>query len=248
MITSNTPDLHSTKEVWLLDSFFSKYPPQRGGWYNTDIQKWKSQYEIWQHADSLLLKTANDHELFCAIAQLNRAIEFRDNLLVELYNLKKIPGFQKLENKHEIMEELGIIKQVMKAKLNDIRNKTMHSADYESPTLNVCKELSEFTWYYLRSTDTLVAQPSTEIKANDGLDEQEEWAEIAVCTKSWKINIRGKFSKHSLSFTQNPDNYCGKITIDFIKPPDNQGLYYLSGVIHPPGLTQKFIKAYFAAI
>ncbi len=155
---------------------------------------WRRQYEIWTHADRILSSASpSEHDLACVLFQLNRAVDFRDKILDEVYAFRKIPIRLTSNNKHEIMENLGIIKTQLKIKLDLMRNRLMHLRTEPPPPLAVCKELSEFTWYYLKTTDRLAQQSVCDLGFSYWSDPQ-SLSTLTVFFKagSWDLCVVGK--------------------------------------------------------
>jgi hypothetical protein len=155
---------------------------------------WRKQYEIWMHAKDLLDKLAPaEQDCAAALFQLSRAVEFRDKLLAEIYPFKRIPGLPKGLKQHEIMCQLGLILPLMKSKLDAIRNQLMHRPGVTAPPLDVCRELMEFTWYYLRSTDRLCSMPVDYFTVNYSTesDAPVHFLSWRVVRPSWTILVSG---------------------------------------------------------
>jgi hypothetical protein len=231
--------------IWLDKNFLSNDAQFAVG---TPSESWKEQYVIYNHAESILKKNPNEHDLACAIFQLNRAVDFREKLLNKHYNFKKIQGMQG-KKQHEIMVELGIIKPLLKTKLDKIRNTIMHSADCPVPIFKDVMELAEFTWYFLKSTDFLVSKQADMIGFNAGCNgDNGEWAEVEFDTKTWQIRIRGYFFNSSLSDVAKHDTI--ELTID-----ENNKFQRELGVIiwdeivlGPEKAIHELIKKYFTAL
>lgn len=128
-------------------------------------------YEIWDYADALVRTPRGPEDYASAIINFKRAIEFRDQILDSIYNFESIPGAvvikRELKNKHDakhdIMSALGLMRPTMKESLRKLRNGLIHDASCAVPDTEVCQRLSDFTWYYLRSTDFIAAQPVEKI-------------------------------------------------------------------------------------
>ncbi len=45
-----------------------------------------------------------------------------------------------------------------------MRNRQVHWESESPPSLEVCRELAEFVWYYLKTTDRLAQQAASELK------------------------------------------------------------------------------------
>ena len=210
-----------------------------------EAEDWQQQYEIYNHAESILGKNPENHDLACAVFQLNRAIDFREKFLNKQYNFKKIPGF-KNNKQHEIMHMLGIIKPLLKTKLDKIRNKVMHSAEYPIPKLSEVAELTEFTWYFLKSTDLIASRKADGISFNDcNLTQDEEWAEASFDLDKWEIDIHGQFFNQNI--TSEYSEQAIEVQIKKIKKQEKTT--YISGkLLDSDSKIQDIIKSYFAAL
>jgi len=118
---------------------------------------WKQAYVIWSHANEIL--NVSNNYLFCvdAVSTLKRAIDHRIKLLFEIYRFKDIPIKEKPSGHYEILHHFGIIRSRMLKKLIEIRNKIEHEGAFP-PDEETCRDYTELTWYFLRSTDFLVRQ------------------------------------------------------------------------------------------
>jgi hypothetical protein len=112
-------------------------------------------YEIWRHSESLLRGDLSREHRADIVVNLNRAIGVRLKTPNELYMFKKIPPRRSKVHVVEEMAELGIIRPILLKHITDLRNAVEHQ-DKIPPEASRCSELAEFTWYFLRSTDTLV--------------------------------------------------------------------------------------------
>jgi len=91
-----------------------------------------------------------------AVKSLREAVEHRVKAFEEKFSLSKLPYKEKKEKKpYDDLYELGIIQPIMLKKLNDIRNTITHEQKYPSGKEKAAiTELLEFTWYFIRSTDS----------------------------------------------------------------------------------------------
>jgi hypothetical protein len=134
------------------------------------------------------------------VIQLNRAVDFRDKLLDSKYHFKSIPGGLRT-NKHAIMAELGLMKPYMKTRLDEIRNMVEHRDEAAPVSVQTCRELSDFVWYYLRWTDSLACRCQTEI----AFDKEGLWVDTGCFLECefefepWQFTIRGTVPGTSVS-------------------------------------------------
>jgi hypothetical protein len=112
---------------------------------------------MWRHADRILATGADELARTDAISALKRAVAHRVRSLVDLYSLDLVPVSEKPKRKQELLAYLGLLRQEMLRRLIEIRNAVEHE-DAPPPELLTCRELAEFTWYFLRSTERYVRQ------------------------------------------------------------------------------------------
>lgn len=205
-----------------------------------DLEDWKRQYEIYRHAESILDNRPGEHDLACAIFQLNRAIDFREKHLNKQYSFRKIPGLHG-KKQHEAMSDLGIIKPVLKSKLDKIRNNVMHTAGYPTPKISEVTELLEFTWYFLKSTD-LIASRTAETLLFNGASEY--WLEVSFNLPSWEIELRGRLARNNLSLEAT--NQSTEVMVSMLREEDAT-TYFAGKLLGPVSAAQTLIKAYFSA-
>lgn len=121
---------------------------------------WRTPYSYQSHAENLSSKNEKHHLIDC-IANLKRALDHRIKHLTLQYKLKETPAYKSTRSILRALVELQVIRPMMLKNIIDVRNAVEHQ--YASPpSPERCQELSEFTWYFLRSTDSLAQ------KINDG--------------------------------------------------------------------------------
>ncbi len=159
------------RSVWISRQVFDWIPfvEERDALENgTELNR---SYEVWNYADTFIHNSRGQEDNATAIIHFKRAIEFRDEILDSIYDFLAVPGSglirrrvkDKREAKHEIMSALGLMRPAMKEFIRKLRNGLIHDASCSAPNVDVCKTLSDFTWYYLRSTDFVAAQPVIDI-------------------------------------------------------------------------------------
>jgi hypothetical protein len=114
-------------------------------------------------------------------------------LLTDLYIFKHIPIGTKPKKILDQLEYFGIIRPLMLNRLIEIRNSVEH--EYVSPPeLDRCKELVEFVWYFLRSTDVLANRVVNAIEIQSP-DENDDYFCLELRTgpsNDWKYEIGGR--------------------------------------------------------
>jgi len=179
-------------------------------------------YELLKHANKKLDEVDDkenpDEEnpaLGEVVYQLRRAVEHREKQLAEKFNLSELP-FEVLSNKkkprtEERLYELDVIKPILRSKLNRLRNIITHEQkDPYSKDKSEIIELSEFTWYFIRSTDAFLAReisgtifypPDFSEPEPDSLIDEWAYSErhqypgcflVRISPKhKWEVNIQG---------------------------------------------------------
>jgi len=150
--------------------------PEVLGW-NTDVLGLRTSqatdflkpYELLKHAKKRLDQVDDsnpDQEnpvLGEVVYHLRRAIEHREKQLDKNFNLSELP-FEEFPSKknprtEERLYELGVIRPILRSKLNRHRNIITHEQkDPYSKAKSEITELFEFTWYFIRSTDSFLGR------------------------------------------------------------------------------------------
>jgi hypothetical protein len=114
-------------------------------------------YEYWQHSASLLDRSPSQFSLADAVANLKRALNHRLKVIESIYRFRSfnLPG--RSNNYLDILETLGLVRPALIKYLLDVRNAIEHQ-DVRPPSLRRCAELLDMTWYFLRSTDSVVRE------------------------------------------------------------------------------------------
>lgn len=140
--------------MWVSPEILNWFSRNAGSYYNTEDECRKA-YEIWKHAENILLNQNNKLHLIDAVCALKRAMSHRLGILNNLYHFNNIPLPQKPKRIIEQLAFLGIIRPLMLKKLIDIRNLVEH-ANADPPDIDTCFEFLDIIWYFLRTTDRLV--------------------------------------------------------------------------------------------
>src|SRR5262249_45243383 len=121
-------------------------------------------FEIWRHADGKCLSNMNEFDRADVVTWLKRAISLRFKLLFNNYNLRRLGsqlGLRK-SSQMQVLAELGVIRPLMLEALTQLRNEVEHE-DATPPSAERCRELVEFVWYFLKSTESI-----SRLRVNDG--------------------------------------------------------------------------------
>lgn len=129
-------------------------------------EDWDHPYSFLRHTEKLLSYTPEKHFLIDALSNLKRAVDHRIKHISTIYKLKKTTCYVLKKNIWDTLVELEVIKPVMLGKLLEIRNAVEHQFS-DPPSQARCIELSEFVWYFLRSTDSISKQISTSFYLRD---------------------------------------------------------------------------------
>ncbi|MFQ3789541.1 hypothetical protein [Halomonas sp. A29] len=160
----------------------------------TDGAGWKKPYSYLQHAERLLSHCCDEHYRIDCILNLNRAIDHRVKLLAALYRFKKIPVPEKPEKILDMLGYFGVARPAMLRELSSVRNLLEHQYK-DPPPLRRCQELTEFTWYFLKSTDYLSTSVLQDfvLYPDDMQFSEQYWLEVSYGPDSeWKCSIRGR--------------------------------------------------------
>jgi len=209
---------------------------------------WQGHYAPWEHANESLSRRASEQDRASAIFQLRRALEFRDKALRSVYSLDKIPGLGR--NAYPgILSDLNITLPIMRRKLIDLRNEVAHDHTKSPPEIDRCREYSEFTWYFLKSTDHLLSSPIGTL-AFDSLSDRGSYS-IDFNLENWIINLTGVFDLTLLMQKEGHDD----IGVDIFKVQlHNKRVYFESNphtlegsnlIINQSSML-KLLKMYFA--
>jgi hypothetical protein len=167
-------------------------------------------YEIWSHSEQTLGQYGDDFHLVDAITTLKRSMSHRLQLLKTLYGFDAMPLTGIPKRTIEQLAFFGIVRPVMLSRLIDIRNAVEHE-DSAPPDPGTCHELLDFVWYFLRSTDRLVAWQTTEIELEsepytDGFDNCYELVLDFDPPRNWTPYFQGWVSPSMLSASKR-DNW-----------------------------------------
>lgn len=109
-----------------------------------------------KHAESLINQVVPSREIRGdALLNLRRILDIRVRSLVEQFNLKNVPIQDKPKGSLELLAYFEIVRPIMAQNLIEMRNEVEHE-DEEPPTISRLKELYEFLWYFLRSTEVQI--------------------------------------------------------------------------------------------
>ena len=153
----------------------------------------KRPYELLHHAEQRLKGCPSGLDLVDVITTLKRAAFQRRDALEKAYKLKHLPISGLPKEPLERLAFFGIIKPIVFRNLVDVRNCVEHQ-DAAPPGVARCKELAEYVWYFLKSTDRLLKEETNlYLLGNPNSDDPEDyWIEIGNGpSKDWNIRAHG---------------------------------------------------------
>ncbi len=186
-----------------LSTRILSWAPSRQSSSIADDQDWKTPYRYWKHAEDLLAQPDNEHFRIDCVGNLKRAIDHRLKRLSALYRFKSIPDPSKPAELLDVLGYLGIARPTMLREVSAVRNLLEHH--YKSPPpRRRCQELVEFSWYFLRSTDSLSTSILMDfvLRPDGETLEEEDWIEVTYGPKTdWNCTLRGWVSDALFSNT-----------------------------------------------
>ena len=143
--------------MFINNVIFTWEPNVEGLSYTED--DWEHAYSYLRHSEKILSIAPERHFLIDVVSNLKRAVDYRITHIFTTYKIKRVPIYTPKKKIWDILADLEVIKPVMLAKLLEIRNAVEHKFS-DPPTQARCIELTEFVWYFLRSTDSLAKEVS----------------------------------------------------------------------------------------
>jgi hypothetical protein len=192
--------------MWLSNQVLTWISVSGGGEYG-DETVMRRAYEIWAHAEGLLLHQQSVFSLVDSVANLKRAINHRLKVLNAIYTFSTIPTQNKPKRLLEQLAYFEIVRPTMLNTLISIRNALEHE-DAAPPTSTRCHELVDLTWYFLRTTDHLVTVIQDGIRLypkDEDFTNSDYWLEIKTGPRQdWGIELHGWVTPSSVSPTRQP--------------------------------------------
>ena len=188
--------------MWLSSEFLNWYAFVENR-LDSDDFGWKRAYEIWTHAEQVLDQHSDEFHLVDVVTTLKRAMTHRLQLLKNTYIFDAIPVRGTPQRTIEQLAFWGIVRPTMLVQLIHIRNAVEHQ-DATPPTQVRCKELLDFVWYFLRSTDRLAGSTPSRVEFvsesyTEGIDNTYD-LELAISPQnSWKLEFAGWINASALS-------------------------------------------------
>jgi hypothetical protein len=163
---------------------------------------WRRPYEHWRHADEID-PSISEFKRIDIITTLKRAVDHRVRALMGLYDLRGLPLSDAPKEHLELLEYVGLVRPLMVSRLITIRNAVDHE-DAAPPSPDECRTLTEFVWYFLRSTDRVVrfVVDSMDVAPPDQNTDQLRPYGMRVAfsdENDWIPRISGRFRKETVS-------------------------------------------------
>jgi hypothetical protein len=226
------------KHIWINPNFLD----ENAGittWHVGEYFSWKRSYEHLIHAESLLKNVDNEFVRIDIITTLKRTINHRLKLLNKLYHWKSIP-FDLPKGELQRLEIIGVVKKQMVTNLFEIRNQVEHQDKY-IPNREKCVQFTEFTWYFLKSTDHLIINIPCDIWFTNDKEEELTIVEIDP-EKDWKIKILKQKNSKNLKFLES-NNWINAIISGQRQIAKLQFLILTPNFKNPDGI--KLLNRYF---
>ncbi len=150
---------------------------------------------------------------------------------------------------HEIMCELGLILPIMKSKLDALRNRLMHQPGVKPPASTVCRELLEFTWYYLRSTDRLCSKTADTFEMSYTSKRNPTALSLTweVIRGSWTILVNGWIPEYLVRLPQDADSLTLRLPREPERRPESSRIGLSNAeLVSPVDQIRHIIGLYFA--
>lgn len=168
--------------------------------FSVNDEDWEHPYSFLRHAEKLLSYAPEKHFLIDAVSNLKRAVDNRIKYISTTYKLKKTVCYALKKNIWDTLTELDLIKPVMLGKLIEIRNTVEHQFS-DPPTHVRCIELSEFVWYFLRSTDSISKLVSDGTYLQESYDSPYNTGYNGNPSNEWASTITAHLPKDLISTT-----------------------------------------------
>ncbi|WP_156480525.1 hypothetical protein [Aquipseudomonas alcaligenes] len=214
---------------------------------------WDTPYKYFNLAENIIKTHSDPFQLIDAISNLKRSIDHRLKKISSDYSLKKLNHFGAPSDTLSKLEDLQIARPAMLTTIHSIRNQIEHGFR-EPPQLQRCLELTDLTWYFLKSTDSLSRLIPKSFSLNheyiSGHD-SELWLEIHLSPlNDWEPpQINGWIEPWLLAAESNFSIFCDRLD-GHLKKQENQKkqrLYFSGVCTAPKHITLDLIRAYFLA-
>lgn len=146
------------KNVWLKDDVFIWEAHSQ--WIGFPNKKHLTRaYDLWSHAELSIEQGNSEFHLADAISTLKKCLNQRLKTIEKTYKLKQISPANASKGYLELLESFDLVRPLMLKKLMTVRNDIEHK-DAKPPSKARCQELLDLTWYFLKSTDSILKMQS----------------------------------------------------------------------------------------
>ncbi|MDN3446580.1 hypothetical protein QL886_02900 [Psychrobacter sp. APC 3281] len=187
--------------IWLCDSVLDWSATIESYSYTNEADRLRA-YDLWNHADLILTRNANEFNRVDVVSNLKRCLNQRLKFIEHVYSLKKIALSDSPKGYLEYLESLGLVRPYLLKQMMIIRNDIGHN-DALPPNIERCRELLDLTWYFLKSTDNFIFWYKNNFTLSYLTDEGEEtqyWLNLSINFKlDHSIKINGWIPKVLLS-------------------------------------------------
>lgn len=141
------------KNLYLKEEIFSWHPRTDSGNYAKQ-DGWNRCYDYLNIAYKIIREHTAPFELIDCVSNLKRAIDHRIKKIASDYQFKSMSKVGLTQDNLQKFEILGLAKPAIIKTITSIRNVLEHQFK-DPPSLDRCSELADFTWYFLKSTDSV---------------------------------------------------------------------------------------------
>jgi hypothetical protein len=241
------------KRVWIKADLLD-WPTTIESAQGLDSSNWQRAYEIWNHASTKINYSATEMDKVDAITTLKRCVNQRLKQFEKVYKIRQFLNQTNIPYL-KLLEQLGLVRPLLLQYLMEIRNEIEHD-DRKPPKLERCFELLDVVWYFLKSTDTLMKQRTSNIefqpkKVSSDDEESKYWVTIDVDIKrNWKLTARGWIPEEYVS-TVNESDYLELMVDEFKNSKELEGelnknntdFYFIGSIVKLPDRL-KFARLY----
>jgi len=188
--------------AWLNPSIL-EWELNISSWHSGNEDQVRRPYQHWHHANLLVESATSEFERTDVVTTLKRAVDSRLRHLNDVYRFKAIPLADKPDGIVETLGYFGIIRPMLISELLEVRNRVEHQ-DMEPPSQPRCRELVEFVWYFVRSTDLLVRQVADDFELGGGPDDAYGLTVTIRKDGGWVLELWGWLPPDLLSDVERP--------------------------------------------
>jgi hypothetical protein len=256
----------SMKTIW-INRNFTKWEAITEGYSDVSKTSLYRTYELWNHANDILIKHSTNEYLSDAITNLNRAIALRTKILNKNYCFKKSP-FQTKKNVYKQLEDFEIVRPKLLNEIRIFRNNIEHN-DKKPPSYKKCQDFLEICWYFLKATDLYVIYVKDSVVFEP--PGRKYWISLEInFERGWTNSIRGWLKSTEFSTSEKKDflkvdvkkietrqQFSNRLSRKARKslqdPNDNRGenpedVYFQGKLISNPNDYELVMKQFFRAI